>query len=135
MAWVTQCPKCGQSRVFNHKAGVCYVCAPAQEEKEMDRDGVHTGGIKPDNPMQLPPSVGNRLVPGFLPRPEAAAEKRAAEMDHYPNATFRGHTCGKCAWSMKTTDSCKFICRRSDWRSVNVAEPACPAFVSREVKP
>ena len=46
----------------------------------MDRDGVHTGGIKPDNPMQLPPSVGNRLVPGFLPRPEAAAEKRAADL-------------------------------------------------------
>lgn len=63
----------------------------------MDRDGVHTGGIKPDNPMQLPPSVGNRLVPGFLPRPEAAAEKRAADLrERWDRAYFAALT-GYCA--------------------------------------
>lgn len=55
-------------------------CAPAQEEKEMDRDGVHTGGIKPDEPMGLPPSMGARIVTGLLPRPEEAAEKRTADL-------------------------------------------------------
>jgi len=29
MAWVTTCPKCGRERVFNHKAGTCYECTPA----------------------------------------------------------------------------------------------------------
>ena len=78
------CKSCG-SRIG--EGLYCLTCerqlgigAPAQEEKEMDRDGVHTGGIKPDNPMQLPPSMSSRLIPGFLSRLEETTEKRAADL-------------------------------------------------------
>ncbi len=51
--------------------------------------------------------------------------------DFIAQRSFHGKTCGECAWSMTTTDSCKFICRRSNWCVVNIAERACPAFVAK----